>query len=239
MAPSIRLFSIIAILLGGMFGLKAISVTNGTVDLLSARAEAATMTVVVADADEEVPAQAEAIEEAPAEEPEAAPEPAPDATAAFERRIASGIRTQEEESVIRALGQRRAELDSREAELDTREALMLAMEQRVDGKIEELNGLRGQIETLVGQLSEREEEDMSVIVAWYNAMDARNAATLIPALDPTVQVQIASRMTARKFGEILGAMEPASAAALTQLMASRGDLPETLDELEERLAEDS
>ena len=116
---------------------------------------------------------------------------------------------------------------------------MLAMEQRVDGKIDELNGLRGQIETLVGQLSEREEEDMSVIVAWYNAMDARNAATLIPALDQTVQVQIASRMTARKFGEILGAMEPASAATLTQLMASRGDLPETLDELEERLAEDS
>ena len=62
---------------------------------------------------------------------------------------------------------------------------------------------------------------------------------VFPALDQTVQVQIASRMTARKFGEILGAMEPASAATLTQLMASRGDLPETLDELEERLAEDS
>lgn len=239
MAPSIRLFSIIAILLGGMFGLKAISVTNGTVDWLSARAEAATMAVAPDEAEAEEPAQTASVEDAPAEEPEATPEPTADATAAFERRIASGIRTQEEENVIRALGQRRAELDSREAELDTREALMLAMEQRVDGKIDELNGLRGQIETLVGQLSEREEEDMSVIVAWYNAMDARNAATLIPALDQTVQVQIASRMTARKFGEILGAMEPASAATLTQLMASRGDLPETLDELEERLAEDS
>ena len=53
------------------------------------------------------------------------------------------------------------------------------------------------------------------------------------------QVQIADGMSERKFGEILAVMEINDAATLTELMASRGDLPETLDELEARLAEES
>ena len=40
MAQPIRLFSIIAILAGGLFGLKAISVTNNAIDFFTAEAVA-------------------------------------------------------------------------------------------------------------------------------------------------------------------------------------------------------
>ena len=40
MAQPLRLFSIIAILAGGLFGLKAISVTNNAIDFFSAEAVA-------------------------------------------------------------------------------------------------------------------------------------------------------------------------------------------------------
>ena len=235
MTQSVRILSVIAILLGGLFGLKAISFTNGAVDYFAAYA---------AEAKEPAQEEASVASEADAAEDEANTAEATSTsadlaavTAAYESRLASRVRTPQEEDVLRALRQRSQELDSREAELDTREALMLAMEQRVDGRIAELDELRGQIEVLFGQLSEMEAEDMGTIVAWYNAMEPNDAAASISTLDPEVQIQIASRMSTRTFGPILAEMTPEQAAALTQLMAHRGDLPETRDELEARLAQ--
>ena len=139
--------------------------------------------------------------------------------------------------MIYRLRERSIELDRRESELETREALMLAMEQRVDTKIGELNELRAQIESLAGDLTERESEDMNVIVSWYAAMDAGDAATRISSLDLDTQLQIASRMSQRTFGGILAEMTPLAAASLTERMAARSNLPDTVAELEARIAE--
>lgn len=237
MTHSVRILSVIAILLGGLFGLKALSVANGAVDYFAAYAAVAPEPEPAQEAPETGDDAGTGEEVAADAAPSASEAELAAATAAFENRLASGVRTAQEEDVLRALRQRSQELDSREAELDTREALMLAMEQRVDGRIAELESLRGQIDDLFGQLSQMEAEDMGTIVAWYNSMEPNEAADRIVVLDPAVQLQIASRMSTRTFGPILAAMNPAEAAALTQLMASRGDLPETRDELEARLAQ--
>lgn len=91
---------------------------------------------------------------------------------------------------------------------------------------------------LTNSLSERESEDMQVIVAWYAAMDARDAAERIATLDLDTQIQIAARMSNRQFGPILAEMTPPDAAQLTQRMAARSDLPDTVAELEARLADE-
>jgi flagellar motility protein MotE (MotC chaperone) len=245
MREPIRLLTVLAVLMGGLFGLKTLSVANGAADWWDAHAAALVSGEGEAQdgdgdhADEDASAQSgDAAEDAA----EAAAEPAPampagEVSAAFAERIANGVRTAEEERVIYRLRERSAELDDREAQLETREALMLAMEQRVDGKIEELNALRDQIEELTDSLSERESEDMQVIVAWYGAMDARDAAERIATLDMTTQLQIAARMSQRQFGPILAEMAPDAAARLTERMAARSDLPDTVAELEARLAE--
>ena len=245
MRESVRLLSVLAVLMGGLFGLKALSVANGAADWWSAHAASlATSEVQAQDSHGEEEADAgHGAEEAGHDEPQAASvppamPPAGEVSAAFAERIANGVRTAEEERVIYRLRERSNELDARESELETREALMLAMEQRVDGKIDELNALRGQIMELTNSLSERENEDMQVIVAWYGAMDAGDAAERIATLDMDTQIQIAARMSQRQFGPILAEMTPAAAAQLTQRMVARSDLPETVAELEARLADE-
>ena len=253
MREPIRLLTVLAVLMGGLFGLKALSVANGAADWWEAHAAALVLAEDEPQASDEAgqgegDAESEAGEQsadddaaasegetASAEDPSVMP--AGEMSAAFAERIASGMRTAEEDRVLYRLRQRSAELDRREEELETREALMLAMEQRVDGKIDDLNGLRQQILDLTDSLSEREGQDMQVIVDWYGAMDPGDAAERIASLDMETQIQIASRMSQRKFGPILAEMTPDAAAAVTQRMATRSDLPETVAELEARLAE--
>jgi flagellar motility protein MotE (MotC chaperone) len=249
MREPIRLLTVLAFLMGGLFGLKALSVANGAADWWEAHASALVLSETaqdetahgddaVAEDGDHTAADSAAGDhaDAPAAVEDSPLMPAGEVSAAFAERIASGMRTAEEDRVLYRLRQRSAELDSRENELETREALMLAMEQRVDGKIEELNTLRSQIMELTDSLSEREGEDMQVIVDWYGAMDPGDAAERIASLDMETQIQIASRMSQRKFGPILAEMTPEAAAAVTQRMATRSDLPETVAELEARLA---
>ncbi|OLF74053.1 hypothetical protein AWH62_07890 [Maricaulis sp. W15] len=240
MREPLRFLTVLAVLMGGLLGLKTLSIANGAADWWEAQGSAMAAVAVTRGAEDEDETQADA-PIMPAEHAVQAPiEPTPsasDVSAAFAERIASGVRTAEEERVIYRLRERSTELDARERELETREALMLAMEQRVDTKITELNELRTQVESLAGELSEREDEDMAVIVAWYSAMEPRDASERIATLDMETQLQIASRMSQRVFGAILAEMNTGAAAALTERMASRSNLPETVAELEARIAE--
>ena len=255
MREPLRILTVLAVLMGGLFGLKALAFANDASEFWSAHAatlmasEAAAQAHGDADQTDQAGHAADASADAGHSEEGAAVEPVPaapalapnipagEASAAFAERIASGVRTAEEERVIYRLRERSGELDRREQELDTREALMLAMEERVDSKIAELNTLRDQIVELTNTLSEQEGEDMQVIVAWYAAMDARDAAERIASLDMETQLQIAARMSQRQFGPILAEMTPAAAAELTQNMAVRSNLPDTVAELEARLAD--
>ena len=190
MREPMRLLAVLAILMGGLFALKTISVANGAADWWQAQAagmEQETAGTATSGVDEEpAPAAAAPISLGEAEVPEPAP---------------------------------------------------AAATPSADTKIGELNQLRTQIEGLAGDLTERESEDMNVIVSWYAAMDAGDAATRISSLDLDTQLQIASRMSQRTFGGILAEMTPLAAASLTERMAARSNLPDTVAELEARIAE--
>ncbi len=137
--------------------------------------------------------------------------------------------------MLTSLRERRNELDGRARELDTREQLLEAAEIRIDERIAELRTLRDDIETLLGTLSEEEEAEIARLVSIYNNMEVEAAAERLAALDPGTQVRIVTRMAARKAGEIMGEMNVRDAAALSALIASRRDVPETAAELEARI----
>ena len=234
MTEPIRLLTVLVVLMGGLLGLKTLSLVNGTSDWFAAQAA----TNVVQDDDEEsqpvgVPNDAlpELAEATPTCEPVSA-------SSEFAMRLESRGFTSEEQRVLRSLQQRSRLIEQREAELDTNEALIQAMEQRVEERIQALRELETQIDSLVGELSERESEDMEGIVAWYQGMEAADAAERMELLPPQSQLQIASRMSQRNFAPILAEMRPAAAADLTEWMASRSNLPQTASELEARIGQD-
>ena len=69
--------------------------------------------------------------------------------------------------VLDALAARRRELDARAADLDMREKLLAAAEARIDGKIEELKTLKGDIDTALQVEEERGEERLQSLVKVY------------------------------------------------------------------------
>lgn len=243
MREPIRLLAVIAILLGGMFGMKTLNLVNGAADFFSAEAEAATL--AAAAPEEEAHADETAAQDAgdghahveDAAEVASEPEQCDASRIDFAALLATQGITREQQMVLNSLRDRSQQLDVREAELDTRDVMLEAMEQRVDDRIEALRELEGQIQELVGMLSEQEERDMEQIVAWYQGMDPKDSALRIVALDMNEQIAIATLMTPRAFGPILAEMEPADAAAITMTMAARSDLPATAAELEARVGD--
>jgi flagellar motility protein MotE (MotC chaperone) len=239
MREPIRLLTVLAILMTGLFGLKTLSVFTGATNWWAAQAATFQDEVATVDGEDGETPGLTSEDGLPDlyEEPQVCETST--RSVAFGQELASRGLTPDEEDVLRSLFERNRLLSDRAAELETREALALAIEQRVDTRVALLEELEGRINTLVGELGERQAVDMESVVAWYAAMDAGDAAERIAQLAPDYQVQIASRMSRRSFGPILAEMEIPAAANLTQWMAERSDLPETASELEARVAQDS
>lgn len=228
----VRLLATAAVLAGGLFVLKALEVGVGAADALAAwTLSAETGTPPQDDTNETVPPMPENTIGAAAAN--CAPEvPSVGQTSLFPSRI--GL-SPSQADVLTSLQERREQLDGRARELDTREQLLEAAEIRIDERITELRTLRDDIETLLGTLSDEEEAEIARLVSIYNNMEVDAAAERLAALDPQTQVQIVTRMAARKAGEIMGEMNIRDAANLTALIASRRDVPDTAAELEARI----
>lgn len=228
----VRLLATASILALGLFTLKAIEFGVDTADAWAARSEDPPAEAHDESVDDTVSPLAATSLDAPVCE---TPDDAGQAQSSLSLRLANRGLSPSEQRILRSLTERRTELDARERELDTREQLLEAAEIRVDERIDELRGLQADIDTLLGTLSEQEEAEIQRLVAFYNNMEVENAAERIAALEPDIQVQIMTRLAARKAGEIMGAMEVPDAARLTSLIAARRDVPETAAELEAQL----
>ena len=242
MREPIRLLTVLAILMGGLFGLKTLSVANGASNWWAAQAQTAQDQELAEEHSPEGEAEPE-FEQTPVDGlPDLYEEPpvceVQGDSGEFAERLASRGLSPQEQDVLRTLARRRSLLDDRAAEMETREAMALAVEQRLDERIEALRILEVQINSLVGELTEREAEDIGVIVSWYGNMEPADAAERMERLTPDYQLQIASRMSQRSFAPILAEMAVPAAASLTEWMATRSNLPDTASELEVRLNEE-
>lgn len=238
MREPVRFLALLAVLLGGLFALKSLSLFNDVLDFVTAEA-AAQEIEAGADSDSAALQESGQAEAEPVETAEAEAEAGMSDQCAVENANAAFIQrtgvSPYEVDILTALSDRQQEIENQAAELETREALIMAMEQRVDRRIEELRMLETDINTLIGELSEREAAEMTRIVAMLTNMDPEQAAPILMNMDPQTQIQVASVMAERLMGPILAAMPAAQAADLTMRLAQRHDLPDTAGELEARL----
>lgn len=123
--------------------------------------------------------------------------------------------------VLQSLGTRRGQLDQREKDIDVQLQLLAAAEAKLDGKIKSLNGLKGQVQSLIGQADAQQQAENDRLIRVYEAMKPKDAAARFSLLDDSVRLPIASKMKEKSLSAILAQMAPADAKALTERLANR------------------
>jgi flagellar motility protein MotE (MotC chaperone) len=123
--------------------------------------------------------------------------------------------------VLQSLGARRGQLDQRETDLSTQLALMAAAEAKLDAKMKALNGMKGEIQGLLGQADAQKEAEAMRMVTVYSAMKPKDAAARMSVLDDSVRLPIAAKMKERTLSMILANMSPNDAKILTERLANR------------------
>ncbi len=123
--------------------------------------------------------------------------------------------------VLQTLGARRGELDQREQDLDVQLQLLAAAEAKLDAKVKALNGLKTDIQGLIGAADAQSNAEVDRMVAVFTAMKAKDAAARISVLSDEVRLPIAAKIKERSLSAILAQMSPADAKVLTEKLAGR------------------
>ena len=159
--------------------------------------------------------------------------PAPACATSIDQLAQQAGMSSSELNILQSLGQRRQELDQREGQLDSRQQLIDAADAKLDARISQLQDLKGQIQGLLDQANKASDSDTDRLVSVYSAMKPKDAAAVMTTMSDDVALPIAAKMKDRVLASILGAMDPASARALTEKLANRnkaaGGLQQQLD----------
>lgn len=132
--------------------------------------------------------------------------------------------TEEEIKTLQDLAVRREELDRREREIEIRDALLEAAEKRIDGKITELRGLKGDMESLLTQYDEEKLAKIQSLVKIYENMKPKDAARIFGKLEMEILLEVIGRMREAKVAPILAKMDPAKAQEVTAELAQQSQL---------------
>ncbi|WP_029040881.1 MotE family protein [Cucumibacter marinus] len=122
--------------------------------------------------------------------------------------------------VLERLGDRREELEQFAADLAMREKLVEAAEKRLEIRIAELQDLEAEVNALVEKKKQMDDEQFQSLVAMYETMKSKEAATIFDQLGIDVLVRLVQAMNPRKMAPILASMSPEKAELLTVRLAN-------------------
>ncbi len=123
--------------------------------------------------------------------------------------------------ILQSLGARRGQLDQREQDIDVQLQLLAAAEAKLDAKVKALNGLKGDIQGLLGQADTQKSAEVDRMVTVFSSMKPKDAAARMTILDDSVRLPIAAKMKERTLSLILANMPPTDAKVLTERLANR------------------
>jgi flagellar motility protein MotE (MotC chaperone) len=219
-----RLLPLVAIAAGGVLAINAVENGPGIVGAARGFAEG-----VAHKSAAPAPAAASAIAPDASLSPTAAlaaakPAQAPACAESAEQIAKEAGLSPAELQVIQSLGARRGELDAREQGLSTELALVQAAEAKVDARIAAMNALKGDMQTLVGQLDDKQQVEVDRLVKVYEAMinnKPQDGADRFVLLSDEVRLPIAAKMKERVLSAMLAKMPPPEAKRLTESLAAR------------------
>jgi flagellar motility protein MotE (MotC chaperone) len=130
-----------------------------------------------------------------------------------------------EQRLANSLAQRRVALDQRERELEEREAMLGVVEDRIDAKQNELEGIRQEIERLVARYDAEQDEESARLQRVYSNMKPKRAAAIFDSMELDTILTVIRGMSDRKLAPILESMAPDKAVLVTQELERREELP--------------
>lgn len=124
-----------------------------------------------------------------------------------------------QDEVLERLTERRTALEALEQELEMRTSLVEAAEKRINERTALLEQLEARINALVDQNKSAEEEQFKALIAMYENMKPKEAATILDELDMNTLLRVARAMNPRKMSPIMAKMNPIKAKDLTASLA--------------------
>jgi flagellar motility protein MotE (MotC chaperone) len=219
--PMPRLLPLVAIAAGGVLVINMIENGPGIIGAARSFAEGVNNHAPATNAASAVAAAVDANASA-LPDPNAPPaKPAPICAESPEQIAKDAGLTPAELQVIQSLQSRRGDLDAREQGLSTELALIQAAEAKVDAKIATMNALKGDMQTMLGQLDQKQQDEVNRLVKVYEAMKPKDAAARFTLLSDAVRLPIAAAMKEKSLSAILANMSPPDAKVLTELLAAR------------------
>lgn len=121
---------------------------------------------------------------------------------------------------------RREQLDKRESDLSAREAMAKVAEQRIDQKVKELETLRTQVQTLLGQASAAQAAQIENLVKIYETMKPKEASRIFETLEMPVLLGVVQKMKPARVAAVLAEMDPQKAKDVTVALTKQDQLPQ-------------
>eukprot|EP01035_Chromulina_nebulosa_P045244 gene45244-61301_t len=87
--------------------------------------------------------------------------------------------------------------------------------------VKALDGLKGEIQGLLGQADAQKQVEAARMVAVFSAMKPKDAAARMTLLEDSVRLPIAAKMKERTLAAILAQMSPTEAKKMTESLAKR------------------
>ena len=123
--------------------------------------------------------------------------------------------------VLQSLQARRGQIEDRAKDLDVEVQLMNAAQTKLDAKLQSMNGLKADIQALLGQADQKTQGEVDRLVVVYSKMKPADAAAIMAQLDDKVRIPIAASMKPAVLSAILGKMGTMDAKVLTEKLAHR------------------
>jgi len=138
--------------------------------------------------------------------------------------------TREEVDLMLNLAERKKELDARETAIRDRELILAGIENRINGKIEELSTIEATIQTMLTDFDEEQQTKFMKLKSMIEIMKDGDAAEFLEGLDMESRVAILRELAPKKASSFLAKMDRDVAVRVAVELASVKDAP-SIDEV--------
>lgn len=122
-------------------------------------------------------------------------------------------------AMLRAIEQRKSELDKRAQALDQKEERLRLMEQEIGRMLKKQTEVREALEEKEKKRKQEEDKQVGRLAKMYEAMPPEEAAARIEKLDESLALTLLGKIKEKSAAQILTGLNPTKAAKLTEKLA--------------------